>query len=271
MRSAIRVVNLVLIASTSLFAVATLPAQSLTPCVHQIIFPSEREIFAVTRGNVRPAYTATVKQTYEQKLADGNTIHWTIEAVQARDEAGRVMHQHIQGCDADASGPPLRIMTTINDPASRSTMNWSTGPGSRAITTILHQPEPLAPLPPPDFRDAPLTPSTQYKPELTREDLGTRTIAGMEATGTRLTEIIPAGFLGNDLPIKVVHETWMNLQNHAILMAIDDDLRGLGGHRTWEVESLTIGPPDPALFTPPSNYKVWDQSPRPQATADAKP
>ena len=270
MRSAIRVVNLVLIASTRLFAVAALPAQSLTPCVHQIIFSTEREIFAVTRGNVRPAYTAAVKQTYEQKLADGNTIHWTIEAIQARDEAGRTMRQHVQGCDADAGGSPLRIVTSINDPASRTNMNWNTGPGSRAITTIFHQPEPLAPPAPPDLKDAPLTPSTQYKPQLTREDLGTRRIAGMEATGTRVTEIIPAGFLGNDMPLKAVHETWMNSQNHAVLMAIDDDPRSFG-RRTWEVESLTIGPPDPALFTPPADYKVWDQSPKIQTTANAKP
>ena len=46
MRSAIRVVNLVLIASTSLFAVAALPAQSLTPCVHQIIFNVGRDVIA---------------------------------------------------------------------------------------------------------------------------------------------------------------------------------------------------------------------------------
>jgi hypothetical protein len=270
MRSAVRVV---LAAPILAILVATSStAQSLTPCVHQIIFTTEREIFAVTRGNVRPAYTATVKQTYEQKLADGNTIHWTIEAIQARDEAGRTMRQHVQGCDADAGGSPLRIQTSVYDPASKSTINWITGPGSRALTTIFHQPEPLAaPQAPPDAKDFPLTPSTQYKPQLTREDLGTSTIAGMEATGTRVTEIIPAGFLGNDMPLKAVHETWMDSKSHTILMAIDDDPRNFGGRRTWEVESLTIGPPDPSLFAPPANYKVWDQYPRPQTTTDAKP
>lgn len=271
MRSAIRVLDLVLLTSTGLFAAQALAAQSLTPCVHQVSFSMERELFPVTRGNVRAAYTATVKQSYEETLVDGNTIHWTVESVQARDETGRTMRQFVEGCDADSGGPsPLRIRTTIFDPASKTNTSWNTGPGTMALTTIIHQPEPFNGQIPPNWKDIPRTPTTPYKPQITREDLGTRTIAGIEATGTRQTEIVPAGFYGNDLPFKIVHETWMNTQNHVTLFAIDDDPRNFG-HRTWEVESLTIGPPDPSLFTPPAGYKVWDQNPKPEATADAKP
>jgi hypothetical protein len=266
MRSGIRVVNLVLLASTGL-AVSALPAQSLSPCIRQVRVSTERELFSLTRGNVRAAYTATVKQTFEQTLTDGNSVHWTVETVQARDEAGRTMHQRIEGCEADSGGQPqLRIQTMIFDPAAKATTYWTVGPGTMALANISHMQEPTAQ---PDLKDVPRTPATPYKPQVTREDLGTRTIAGMEATGTRMTEIIPAGQEGNDAPLKVVHETWMNPENHTTLLAIDDDPRT--GHRTWEVESLTVGPPDPALFTPPANYKVWDQNPRPQTTADAKP
>jgi hypothetical protein len=267
MRSGIRVVNLVLLASTGLFAASALPAQSLTPCIHQVRLSTGREIFFGPATNMRSAYTATVKQTYEQKLMDGNTVHWTVEAVQARDETGRTMRQHIEGCDADSGGQSqLRIQTTIFDPASKTSTNWTVGPGTMALTSIFHLQEPTAQ---PDWKDIPRTPSTPHTPEITREDLGTRTIAGTETTGTRMTEVLPAGWEGNDVPLKVVHETWTNRQNRATLMTIDDDPRT--GRRTWEVESLTLGPPDPALFTPPANYKVWDQNPRPQTTADAKP
>ena len=180
------------------------------------------------------------------------------------------MHQQVEGCDADAGGSPLRIRTSVYDPATRTNTSWSTGPGSMALTTIVHQPETFNLQLPAEWKDIPRTPSTQYKPHVTREDLGTRTIAGMEAMGTRTTEIIPAGFNGNDMPLKVMSEMWTNPQNHATLLTVSDDPRNLG-HRTWEVESLTIGPPDPALFTPPANDKVWDQNPRPQTPADAKP
>ncbi len=267
MRSAIRVVILVLLTVASLFAACPLPAQTLTPCIRQVRFNMERDVFFSSRANPRPTYTATVKQTFEQRLMDGNTISWTVEAVQARDESGRTMRQHVEGCEADNGGQPqLRIRTSIYDPASRTDTSWNTGPGSMALTTVFRQPEPMTP---PDLKDIPRTPVAPYRPQITREDLGTRTIAGMESTGTRTTEIIPAGAEGNDMPLKVVHENWTNRENHTTLLSIDDDPRT--GRHTWEVESLTIGPPDPALFTPPANYKVWDQNPQPQTTADAKP
>jgi hypothetical protein len=268
MRSGIRVVNLALLASTGFFAVSALAAQSLTPCIHQVVrLGVGREVFFGIGTNMRSAYTATIKQTYEQSLMDGNTIHWTIEEIQARDEAGRTMRQHIQGCAADGSGQPqLRIQTTVFDPTSKTSANWAVGSGMMALTSISHPQEPAVQ---PNWKDSPRTPSTPDTPEITREDLGTRTIAGMEASGTRMTEVLPAGWEGNDISLKVMHETWTNPQSHTILMTIDDDPRT--GHHTSEVENLTVGPPDPALFTPPANYKIWDQNPRSQTTADAKP
>ena len=267
MRSGIRVVNLVLLVTLTVAIVGKLPAQSLTPCIRRVSFNIEREIFLPSRGNQRAAYTATVKQTFQQTLADGNTIHWTAESVQARDEAGRTMRQYVEGCDADSGGAPqLRIRMSISDPAMKSTTTWTTGPGSMALATVIHQTEVLPPL---DWKDIPRTPSAPYRPQMTHEDLGTRTILGMEATGTRTTEIIPAGGEGNDAPLKVVHDVWTNRETHTTLMTVDDNPRS--GRHTWEVESLTVGPPDPALFMPPADYKVWDQTPRAQSTADAKP
>lgn len=267
MRSVIRVRNAIGVASIAFFAVSALPAQSLTPCIRQVTFHMERDVFLYVRGNSRTAYTAMVKQSFDQTLSDGSTLHWTAEETQARDESGRMMRQYIEGCDAESSGPsPLRVQTGIYDPAAKTTTSWSTGPGSMALATIFHQPRPTSS---PDFKDLPRIPSSPYKPQITRESLGTRTIAGMEATGTRTTQIIPPGEEGNDVPLKAVHEIWRDRQNGTTLMAIDDDPRT--GRHTWEVESLTIGPPDPALFTPPATYKVWDENPPAQTAAEPKP
>ncbi len=200
MRSGIRVVSLVLLASTGLFAAYSLPAQSLSPCVRQVRPNIGRAIFIPSLAHVTPAFTAIIKQTFEQTLMDGNTIRWTIETVQARDEAGRTMVQHIEGCQADSGGQQqLLIQTNVYDPASKTSFNWATGPGTAALTSISHQQGPFVE---PDWKDLPRAPSTPYKPEITREDLGTRTIAGMQATGTRMTEIIPSGREGNDMPLR---------------------------------------------------------------------
>jgi hypothetical protein len=266
MRSAIRVVRLLLLTSAALIAVGDLPAQSITPCVRSTTFGIQREIFIGGRNNSRAAYTATIKLTYERTLADGNTIRWTSESVQARDENGRTFHQRIEGCETDASGQPqLRMQVDVYDPVAKATTHWNTGPGSMALVTINH----VRSFNPPDWKDIPRTPSTPYRPQSTREDLGTRTIAGVEANGSRTTEIVPASVEGNDTPLKIVHEMWEDRQNHTILVATDDDPRN--GRYTWEVENLAVGPPDPALFTPPTNYKVWDDNPQPQTSADAKP
>ena len=257
----------VLFALLNIPAVGRLPAQSLTPCIRAVRFSMERDLFLAARANARPAYTATIKQTFEQTLPDGNSIRWSVESVQARDEAGRMMRQHIEGCDPDSGGESqLRIRISIFDPAAKTDTSWNTGPGSMGLTTVFHQPQPITP---PSLNDIPRTPSSPYRPQVTREDLGTRTIAGMEATGIRTTETIPAGAEGNDMPLKMVHEIWTSRENRTTLLVIDDN--PYTGHHTWEVESLTVGPPDPALFTPPANYKVWDENPRAQAAAEIKP
>jgi hypothetical protein len=41
-----------------------------------------------------------------------------------------------------------------------------------------------------------------------REDLGTQTTEGVEATGTRTTTTIAAGEIGNERPIEIVTERW---------------------------------------------------------------
>jgi hypothetical protein len=228
----------------------------------------DSDVFLSGPRFARTAYTATIKHTFERTFADGNTIHWTSESTQARDESGRNLQVRIEGCDISPNGQPqLRTMVTVSDPVAKTFTHWNTGPGTSALATITHQHISTQP----SWKDIPREPSVPYRPETTREDLGTRTIAGMQATGSRVTEIIPAGREGNDSPMKIVHESWMDKQSHMMLMITQDDPRT--GHSTWEVQGFTVGAPDPALFTPPPNYKIWDQEAQQQSqtSADSRP
>jgi hypothetical protein len=165
----------------------------------------------------------------------------------------------------DNSGQPqLRIRTSIYDPAAKTDTSWSTGPGSLALTTISHSHI----VAPPNLSGIAHTPYPRDpRPEITNEDLGIRRIAGMEATGRRRTEIIPAGQEGNDLPLKLITETWTSIKDHIVLMVVTDN-PGVG-HYSWEITNLTLGTPDSAFFTPPTNYPVWDNEP--QSAGEAKP
>ncbi|MSO22112.1 MAG: hypothetical protein EXQ58_02420 [Acidobacteria bacterium] len=50
-------------------------------------------------------------------------------------------------------------------------------------------------------------------------------IEGVEAEGTRTIMTIPAGQVGNELPIQVVSESWCLVELQAIVMSKHSDLR----------------------------------------------
>ena len=54
---------------------------------------------------------------------------------------------------------------------------------------------------------------------LKTESLGTQTIAGVAAVGTRHTRTIPAGKIGNDRPIDIVSETWYSQELQMVVMS----------------------------------------------------
>jgi hypothetical protein len=61
-------------------------------------------------------FSATVRTTLDQKLADGNAIHGSATTHQARDSAGRTMLEVSSGCVPDQDGhdrPIVRV--TVND------------------------------------------------------------------------------------------------------------------------------------------------------------
>jgi len=94
--------------------------------------------------------------------------------------------------------------------------------------------------------------------QVSREDLGIRTIAGIEAHGARTTSTMPTGEVGNDRPFSITSEKWMSTQYHIPLLNIIDDPRM--GKRTDEVTEFQPGEPDPRLFKIPEGYIVREHT-----------
>ena len=174
-------------------------------------------IFFSSRANPRPTYTATVKQTFEQTLMDGNTIRWTVEAVQARDETGRTMRatrrrlRSRQRRPAATPHPDERLRPCRKDLHQLDHRTWN----DRLSPSIYRQPDPMVP---PDWKDIPRTPSAPYRP---RDNPRRSRHPHHRRNGSHghceSRETFPAGAEGNDMPLKVVHETWTNRQNHTTL------------------------------------------------------
>lgn len=87
------------------------------------------------------------------------------------------------------------------------------------------------------------------------EDLGTKTIAGVEVQGHRRTTTIPIGKIGNDRPIIQVSESWAAPALFGLeLSRIDDD--PLNGTTRTELIKLDLSEPPQSAFLPPDGYEV---------------
>jgi len=84
--------------------------------------------------------------------------------------------------------------------------------------------------------------------------LGERTIEGLRVTGTRVERSIPAGEIGNELPISTSSEQWVSQELGIILSRTQHD--PLIGDTSFRLEQIRRAEPDPTLFKVPSDYVV---------------
>jgi hypothetical protein len=87
-----------------------------------------------------------------------------------------------------------------------------------------------------------------------KEDLGEQLIEGVPAKGTRTTTVIPAGAIGNELPITVTSEEWFSPDLKVLVMTKHADPRS--GETTYRLTGITRGEPDPSLFELPAGVTI---------------
>jgi hypothetical protein len=88
------------------------------------------------------------------------------------------------------------------------------------------------------------------------ESLGTQTIEGVSAEGTRSTITIPAGEIGNTLPLEIIDETWHSPELQLVVMSKHRDPRS--GETTYRLTNLSRSEPDRSLFEVPAGYTVQE-------------
>ncbi len=90
--------------------------------------------------------------------------------------------------------------------------------------------------------------------EVNKESLGTQTIEGVQAEGTRVTFTIPAGKIGNERPIVTVNERWYSPELQAVVMSKNSDPRM--GETTYRLTNIVRSEPDSGLFQVPADYTI---------------
>jgi hypothetical protein len=90
------------------------------------------------------------------------------------------------------------------------------------------------------------------------ESLGTRSIEGVNAEGTRTTSTIAAGAIGNLLPIEIVTERWFSPELQMAVLITRTDPRA--GDTVYRLTNIVRAEPHEALFTVPPDYELLDGS-----------
>ncbi len=191
-------------------------------------------------------YSATETLTTQQTLSTGNQISRTQQATVARDSQGRISTSETITPSAASGKAPYTIQTIFDPVASyRYELNSST---MIAIQTPL--PKPRTGTPP-----TRTPPTGANAPVRTTTNLGTASVNGVAATGTQITETIPAGSaLGNAQPIQIVRTTWVStaLTIPVEIKTVDPRF----GTRDLEVTSIATSEPSASLFLVPAGYTV---------------
>ena len=86
------------------------------------------------------------------------------------------------------------------------------------------------------------------------EDLGEQVLEGLLVKGTRMTDTIPAGTIGNDRQIDIVTERWYSKDIDAMVLERHSDPRF--GETTYRLVNVVRGEPSPDLFQVPQGYEI---------------
>jgi hypothetical protein len=89
------------------------------------------------------------------------------------------------------------------------------------------------------------------------DDLGTLSVNGVSARGTRVTTVVPVGAIGNDKEFRSVSERWFSTELNLLIKSVSTDPRF--GTTTYELTNITRHSPDPSLFQLPADYTVVTQ------------
>jgi hypothetical protein len=203
-------------------------------------------------------FSATGTSETTSTIQDGSVLHRTSQVSMYRDSQGRSRHEAtFTGFGPlTASGTPKK-MVMISDPvagvhimlddqqkvAHKSALHTHGGSSADAESAAAFagkmqeriQQEEAAGL-------------------LKKESLGTQTINGLLAEGTRTTHTIPAGQIGNEKALQVVSERWYSTDLQIVLKSTRTDPRF--GTTTYTVTNLQRTEPAATLFTVPAEYTV---------------
>jgi hypothetical protein len=229
-------------------------------------------------------FSADAETEFTQVLGDGNRIERRYSSMIARDSQGRTRREEeiaLVGPLA-INGPSPRLVTILDAvsghsytldesqriayrnpvaltrvqmshshaPAGKGTAFWVSEANAHGVWTAGGDAKvAIAAVPGPR-----LLAGDKAATKVTTESLGTRSIEGVMAEGTRATSTIAAGVIGNVLPIDVVTERWYSRALQMAVLITRRDPRS--GESVYRLRNIVRTEPPADLFAVPSDYEV---------------
>jgi hypothetical protein len=226
----------------------------------------------ILRAGVKNApFSADVITESSHTLADGNHIRQTVNSKIYRDSEGRTRREQTVNLNGLAPDSNMQQMVFINDPVAG--VGYSLNARERTGTKSVRNGEGRGPqrLSPdasgrnpraggPDGRQARMGGVAAKT-----ESLGRQTVEGVQAEGRRTTLTIPAGQVGNELPIHIVTESWYASDLQTTVLSKHSDPRN--GETVTRLTNISRSEPAHALFEAPADYKISEAAagmPRPR-------
>jgi hypothetical protein len=230
-------------------------------------------------------YSATTSNESIQTLADGNRLVQTSTGTTARDSQGRTRQDTVLPTIGNLSAANAPHLIFIHDPVAQTsyTLNLTdktaqkmpalpplpagtAGVGGATFTMRVVEGN-GAPLPSPDAMATTMAAPapgvffakhliTSEQDQGNTEDLGSQTMEGVLVNGVRTTHTIPAGQIGNDLPITIVTEFWTSPDLKTVVYSKRSDPRM--GEQTFRLTNIVRTEPSPSLFIVPADFKTVD-------------
>ncbi|MGO9339817.1 MAG: hypothetical protein ACLPY1_20140 [Terracidiphilus sp.] len=198
-------------------------------------------------------FSATVVLEFERIWPDGSSeIRRTINLI-ARDSQGRTHNEVRRLMPQYFHGSPELMSVRLFDPLTR-------------IRTIY---EPALHVAREQFVPKKPKTTTPPNPSVHIEDLGTTTLNGLQARGTRRTRTITDYEWEINEPVKIEDETWYSEELHLDLLTRHSDSRF--GVETVGVSDLKRIEPPASMFQVPPGYRILYVSPPPASASPSTP
>jgi hypothetical protein len=196
-------------------------------------------------------FSAVAVTTMSHSLADGTKISNTNKVTLYRDSQGRFRKEGGMPQVDEAPADLPRSFVVISDPVGSK--NYLLNPDKKiAHVTQFRERGPKGGAPAADAAKGER--GWGDNPNATKTSLGTQSINGISAEGTRYTRVIPAGQIGNDKPITITREVWYSPDLQMVVQSKHSDPRF--GDTTYSLTNIQRTEPAANLFIVPSDYTL---------------